>query len=387
MFSLEIEGREIRETGRPVELFVDDCIPAIMYYLSCVDSVIAYDFPARLVYYQLWGGLSHPDLCELCRLANLFTPELLEAAGIFRLDTTREYCQGKLNQFFEITDTRFAGIATEQMLAAVGTVQIRKIMYHTESWVRTFYTNHILELQARAAIVIETPAPVRVQTLSVQQVQCFIIPALILPMGIIGIAVGLCFCYQDAWIDIYRHPLDFTVAAAMVTVVHFFFQLIRHWCNIKLSKMVIYGSAGVTLLLTFIALFMLFFMREQFYMEKLEELWSAPVSNDMLELRNKIESEYACRGWEGVGGTDYDHRTCDKALDDRVGWLTIPVSLASAILFVLESFITGIVIYYQGDCPCCRPAVVEVNVDVQAWWVAGDGARAPLFDAMVDRPA
>ena len=83
----------------------DDDVAKLMYYLSCVDTVINYNIIDRLSDYKNYNLLTVDDLTLLFQLVLLFYPQKFIQAGIFVLEQ-RLLQPGMGNQFYEITDER-----------------------------------------------------------------------------------------------------------------------------------------------------------------------------------------------------------------------------------------------------------------------------------------
>ena len=95
---------QIRPFGVVVDV-PDDDVAKLMYYLSCVDTVINYNIIDRLSDYKNYNLLTVDDLTLLFQLVLLFYPQKFIQAGIFVLEQ-RLLQPGMGNQFYEITDER-----------------------------------------------------------------------------------------------------------------------------------------------------------------------------------------------------------------------------------------------------------------------------------------
>ena len=129
----------------------DDNVAKLMYYLSCVDTVINYNEIDRLSDYQNYDSLSVDDLTELFKLVILFNPEIFVEAGIFILDESL-LPYDLDNQFFEITDERIGIHVNNEIFIGGRSVKVLKVMACNEDWlVRNYFRpwKNIFELTER----------------------------------------------------------------------------------------------------------------------------------------------------------------------------------------------------------------------------------------------
>ena len=117
----------------------DDDVAKLMYYLSCVDTVINYNEIDRLSDYENYDLLSVDSLTELFKLVLLFNPEIFIEAGIFILDENL-LIYGMDNQFYQITDERIGIHVNNEIMIGGRTVKVLKVMACNESWlVRNYF--------------------------------------------------------------------------------------------------------------------------------------------------------------------------------------------------------------------------------------------------------
>ena len=117
----------------------DDDVAKLMYYLSCVDTVINYNEIDRLSDYENYDLLSVDSLTELFKLVLLFNPEIFIEAGIFILDENL-LIYGMDNQFYQITDERIGIHVNNEIMIGGRTVKVLKVMACNESWlIRNYY--------------------------------------------------------------------------------------------------------------------------------------------------------------------------------------------------------------------------------------------------------
>ena len=117
----------------------DDDVAKLMYYLSCVDTVINYNEIDRLSDYENYDLLSVDSLTELFKLVLLFNPEIFIEAGIFILDENL-LIYDMDNQFYQITDERIGIHVNNEIMIGGRTVKVLKVMACNERWlIRNYY--------------------------------------------------------------------------------------------------------------------------------------------------------------------------------------------------------------------------------------------------------
>ena len=118
----------------------NDNVARLMYYLSCVDTVINYNGIDKLTDYQNYESLTRDDLVELFQLVLIFNPKIFVDAGIFIIDD--ELLPYDLdNQFYQITDERIGLYINDQIAIGGRTVKVLKVMACNEDWLmRNYFT-------------------------------------------------------------------------------------------------------------------------------------------------------------------------------------------------------------------------------------------------------
>ena len=112
----------------------------LMYYLSCVDTVIQYDEIDRLADYQNYYLLDTNDIVVLLELVLLFNPKFFIEKGIFILDESL-LPYDLDNQFYKITDERIGMHINNQIIVGGRTVNVLKVMVCNEDWLFRNYIN------------------------------------------------------------------------------------------------------------------------------------------------------------------------------------------------------------------------------------------------------
>jgi hypothetical protein len=129
----------VRPTGYRVEVPQND-IARLMYYLSCVDTVINYGKEDMYTDYEHYYLLTGPERIELIKLVTLFNPKFFTDVGIFIVDPNLvpdDMC----NQFYEITDERIGLHLDEEIMIGGRSVKVLKVMACKTSWLYTYYIN------------------------------------------------------------------------------------------------------------------------------------------------------------------------------------------------------------------------------------------------------
>ena len=118
----------------------DDDVARLMYYLSCVDTVIDYQEIDNLSDYQNYDLLTVDEMVELFKLVLLFNPKYFVEKGIFIIDENL-LPDGLGNQFYQITDERIGLHVNNEIFIGGRTVQVLKVMACNMDWLIRNYFN------------------------------------------------------------------------------------------------------------------------------------------------------------------------------------------------------------------------------------------------------
>jgi hypothetical protein len=135
-----VEGNniDIQKTGSACTVPSDD-YANLMYYLSCVESVTTLDFGKLSDYkhYELYNNINFKKSVVI--LAALFDPLTLNQLGCFQLvdDDVIDH----QNEFYKINQTKFAAIASEDIVIGSYKGKITEIMLYNIRWIRESYLN------------------------------------------------------------------------------------------------------------------------------------------------------------------------------------------------------------------------------------------------------
>jgi len=117
----------------------NDDVARLMYYLSCVDTVINYQGIDKLSDFRNYKRLTVDDIIVLFKLVLLFNPEIFLNAKIFILQID-PLPNGADNQFYEITNERIGIHINNQILIGGRTVRVMKFMVCNPAWLmRNYY--------------------------------------------------------------------------------------------------------------------------------------------------------------------------------------------------------------------------------------------------------
>ena len=145
----------------------DNDLARLMYYLSCVDTVIQYHEIDRLTDYQNYDSLDVEDITVLLKLVILFNPKFLVEKGIFILDES--LLPNDLdNQFYQITDERIGIHINNEIMVSGRTVKVLKVMACDEEWIFRNYINPLKrafnkEAQYERRRPLPPPQPVNIR--------------------------------------------------------------------------------------------------------------------------------------------------------------------------------------------------------------------------------
>ena len=117
----------------------DDDVARLMYYLSCVDTVINYQGNDRLSDFRNYNSLTRDELVELFKLVIIFNPKYFVEKGVFIINENL-LPNGLGNQFYKITDERIGIHVNNEMFIGGRTVQVLKVMACNMDWlIRNYF--------------------------------------------------------------------------------------------------------------------------------------------------------------------------------------------------------------------------------------------------------
>ena len=126
----------VKSIGKTV-LIPDNDIARLMYYLSCVDTVINYGEDI-LSDYENYDLLTPTQKEVLVKLVEMFAPPFFIKAGVFILD--QNLLPGNFNnEFYQITDQRIGIHINQEIMIGGRTVRVLKIMACNTAWLNKYY--------------------------------------------------------------------------------------------------------------------------------------------------------------------------------------------------------------------------------------------------------
>ena len=153
----------VQEMDMEIVEVPDDEVAKLMYYLSCVDTVINYQEIDKLSDYENYDLLTADDLLELFKLVLIFNPKYFVEKGVFIINENL-LPNGLGNQFYKITDERIGIHVNNEMFIGGRTVNVLKVMACNMDWlIRNYFTpwKNIFEMADRMQRYkqIEVPEP------------------------------------------------------------------------------------------------------------------------------------------------------------------------------------------------------------------------------------
>lgn len=117
----------------------------LMYYISCIFTVIQYDGDQKLTDYKNYYYLNEEEKKVVYQLAILFDPKIFINAGIFILNS------GLLppnsgNEFFKITDERIGVHVSQEIMIGGSSIKVLKLMACDTSWLERNYYNPLRQI-------------------------------------------------------------------------------------------------------------------------------------------------------------------------------------------------------------------------------------------------
>ena len=128
----------VQEMDMEIVDIPDDDVAKLMYYLSCVDTVINYQGIDRLSDYQNYDSLSVDELILLFKLVLIFNPKYFVEKGVFIIDENL-LPDNLSNQFYKITDERIGIHINNEIFIGGRTVNVLKVMACNEDWLIQYY--------------------------------------------------------------------------------------------------------------------------------------------------------------------------------------------------------------------------------------------------------
>jgi hypothetical protein len=139
-----LHGQHIKvvNTTRPVEISTNP-FATLKYYLRCVSCCLPgiSDLPDYVTDFSNYRNMDRDEKMTVLALATRFDLKTMVSAEIFILDRDEEICRYWGNEHFQITESRFAGLATSSVVIAGLRVEVTNVMFYTRKWAQRFFTD------------------------------------------------------------------------------------------------------------------------------------------------------------------------------------------------------------------------------------------------------
>ena len=130
--TLDYNSLKVEAIGRSCYVPNND-YAKLMYYLSCVFTVIQYDENSKFTDYEHYYLLTKDEENALIVLALLLNPKIFLDAKIFIYEPNL-IPYGYTNEFYKITDERIGVHVNQEIFIAGRAVRVLKIMACSSSW-------------------------------------------------------------------------------------------------------------------------------------------------------------------------------------------------------------------------------------------------------------
>lgn len=148
MATLAYESLKVRDTTEEVYVSNND-IARLMYYLSCVCSVIQMNIPEKFTNYKEYYDLTWEEENTVINLALICNPKILTENSIFLIDDDFLKMSNTSNRFYQITDEKFGVHINEDIVIGGKITKVLKIMVCKKTWLVNYYLNPLENLNHR----------------------------------------------------------------------------------------------------------------------------------------------------------------------------------------------------------------------------------------------
>jgi len=132
---------KVEAIGRKVTI-PDNDYAKLMYYLSCVGSVINYDKMDVLGDYDRYYLLNADQKDIILKTCEVLNPKIFINAGAFIVDE-KLLPGNNSNQFYQITDQRIGIHINQHIMIGGRSVKVLKVMACNINWLNNYYINPI----------------------------------------------------------------------------------------------------------------------------------------------------------------------------------------------------------------------------------------------------
>ena len=158
----------------------DNDLARLMYYLSCVDTVIDYNEIDKLSDFKNYYLLNLKEIEILLKLVLLYNPKFFFEQGIFIIDPSLLPSDSD-NEFYQIEDERIKMHVNDTVLLGGRTVKVLKVMVCNQIWLERNYYGPL-----KRAFNKELPAyKPEIQFIQPQPQPVFVQPVYIAPSPVV----------------------------------------------------------------------------------------------------------------------------------------------------------------------------------------------------------
>ena len=141
------QNRMIVEPFGTLASIPDNDYAKLMYYLSCVDTVINYGKSDMLSDYQHYYLLNPAQKEVLVKTCEMFNPKIFIKSGIFIIDE-KLLPNNLSNQFYKITDQRIGINVNQEIIIGGRVVKVLKVMACNINWLEKYYINPLKNIHS-----------------------------------------------------------------------------------------------------------------------------------------------------------------------------------------------------------------------------------------------
>ena len=147
---LNYQSLDIKVVGTTATV-PDHSLAKLMYYLSCVSSVIQCDDDSRLTDYRNYYLLTRQEEQTVLSLAALFNPKIMSSLSLFIVNPDL-VPYGSCNEFYEITDQKIGVHVDSEVIIGGKVIKVLHIMACTQSWLIKHYYDPIQQYSSPPAL-------------------------------------------------------------------------------------------------------------------------------------------------------------------------------------------------------------------------------------------
>ena len=116
----------------------------LLYYLKCVSKVIDSAIEERYTHFKAYILITYLEEQTILKLASTFNPTVMRNLNLFIIEPDF-VSVGKENEFYDISDERFAGKIKSEVVIEEVPRKVLKVMVCKESWIKKYYEEPLKE--------------------------------------------------------------------------------------------------------------------------------------------------------------------------------------------------------------------------------------------------